>query len=90
MKKYGTSLLEKIWDTIKMLDTKASVEEASITPDLESLDQALNESLNEEQKELLHKYYDLLSELNIILEREAFIKGIKFATEYMIEAVDKL
>ena len=38
------------------------------------------------QGELLHKYSDLLSELNVILEREAFIKGVKFATAYLGEA----
>ena len=69
-----------------MLHTKPSRDETDITPRLESIDRELTESLNEVQQELLHKYSDLLSELNVILEREAFIKGVKFATAYLGEA----
>ncbi len=89
MEKYDATLLSQIWDSIQMLDTKASIEETCITPELESLDQALADSLNEEQKDLFHRYSDLLSELNRVCEREAFIKGVKFATAYLAEAADK-
>ena len=88
MQRGDTSMLESIWNAIQMLDTKPTGEELNITKKLERIDKSLLESLDSKQKELFIGYVDLLSELNYVSEREAFIKGVKFATRYILEIED--
>ena len=88
MYKKFDSLLAKIWDSIQMLDVKASTEEIEITSRLESAETALLSLLNEEQKAAFHSYEGIKSEINYIGECDAFIKGVKFATRYLLEIED--
>lgn len=46
----------------------------------------LRAKLSDEQKELLEKYDNSVSETNSISERYAFIKGVRFATRLIFEA----
>ena len=46
----------------------------------------LHKSLNEEEIEMLERYDNCLNEIRAISECEAFIAGIRFATQYLIEA----
>lgn len=88
MYKKFDSLLAKIWDYIQMLDVKASTEEIEITSRLESAETALLSLLNEEQKAAFHSYEGIKSEINYMGECDAFIKGVKFATRYLLEIED--
>lgn len=45
----------------------------------------LRAKLNDEQKELLEKYDNTISETNSISERYAFVKGVRFATRLIFE-----
>ena len=50
-------------------------------------EEKLNKHLTDNQKELLKAYDNCLNEISDICERKAFIKGIRFATQYLIEAI---
>jgi hypothetical protein len=53
---------------------------------ISEIDEAIRKTLNEEQKELFMKYDDTLSLLSMYNEKNAFIKGVHFATAYFVEA----
>lgn len=52
-------------------------------------EEALHATLTRQQKEYLKKYEDCLGELYDVYEKEAFIKGIRFATNFLMEAMDR-
>ncbi len=88
MYKNADSLLAKIWDSIQMIDVKASAEEIKTTSRLEVKEMALLSILNEEQKAAFYSYESIKSEINYMSECDAFIKGVKFATRYILEIED--
>ena len=52
-------------------------------------EEALQSTLTQQQKEQLEKYEACLGELHDFYEREAFIRGVQFATNFLIEAIDR-
>ena len=52
-------------------------------------EEVLQSTLTQQQKECLEKYEDCLNELHDFYEREAFIKGVQFATNFLVEAMDR-
>lgn len=43
--------------------------------------------LNEEQLEILEEYDNAVAEISRISEKNAFFKGVKFATQFIFEAL---
>ena len=70
-----------------MLNIKASPTERKALSNLESCERMLINSFNENQKELFKMYDEALSELNYVCRQEAFIQGIRFATSYLLDAL---
>lgn len=82
------SMLEDIWYSY-VIDKKkcTSVEERKLINTVLEIDEAIRKTMNAEQKELLQKYDDSVSLLSMYNEKNAFIKGVHFATEYFVEAM---
>ena len=47
-------------------------------------EERLRENLNEKENELFLKYEAYMSEISSISEKDAFIKGVRFATKYLL------
>ena len=82
--------LIKLWNHIDMLDVVASPTEREVIGDVETHENALIKSLDDKQKVLFDRYDASMSELNYIYRQDAFIKGVKFATAYLLEATNDL
>ncbi len=82
--------LIKLWDHIDMLEVVASPTEREVIDDVETHMNALIKSFDNKQKALFDRYDASMSELNYICRQNAFIKGVKFATAYILEATKDL
>ncbi|MBO5356084.1 MAG: hypothetical protein J6B09_08465 [Clostridia bacterium] len=81
-------ILEDLWKSYQMENLlKNSTEGQEILQKLIMNEEILNEHLTDKQKEFFKAYDNCLSEISDICERMAFIKGIRFATQYLIEAI---
>ena len=47
-------------------------------------EERLRENLNEKENELFLKYEAYMSEISSISEKDAFIRGVRFATKYLL------
>jgi hypothetical protein len=47
-------------------------------------EERLRENLNEKENELFLKYEACMSEISSISEKDAFIRGVRFATKYLL------
>ena len=81
-------LLTMIWDNIDMTDGKCSEEEIKLSSRLEALTQELSNDLTEEQSSLLNSLVETYYNVGYLERKKAFIKGVKFATSFLLEAVD--
>ena len=88
MKQNNKKILSELWNNIDMLEVSASPEEKEIIGYLQTHENALINALDDRQTDLFKRYESSLSELNYVSRREAFIKGIKFATAYLLEAMN--
>ncbi len=80
-------LLEDLWYSyIQEEDGIDSEEARAVLKNLVEIEEKLNSELNENQRETLENFSRLYSDLYCIYEREAFVKGVKFATKYLIES----
>lgn len=80
-------LLEDLWYSYIQEEDEADSEEArAVLKAPVETEEKLNSELNENQRETLENFSRLYSELYCIYEREAFVKGVKFATKYLIES----
>lgn len=68
---------------------KRSNEENIIINNLTEKDRLFRSSLNEEQIKFLNEYDDAVAQVVRISEKNAFIKGIMFATRFILEALYK-
>lgn len=82
------SLLSKLWDNIDMTEGKCSEEEKRLSSKLEALIQELSTDFSENQVFLLNNLVETYSDLSYLERKEAFIKGVKFATGFLLEAMD--
>lgn len=84
------STLEKVWDWLQPDHLPEQSETQKRLLDALNVSQReLWALLNEEQKNAVRGYEYALVELNNFFETQAFIKGVRFATSYMLEAVNK-
>ena len=83
------NLLEKLWYSYQMQDDAEQNGEEKELLDLIVLhEEKLHAVLNTEQMEQLKKYRECIRDFHIIAEKEAFIKGIRFATLFLTEALE--
>lgn len=68
---------------------KRSNEENIIINKLTEKDRLFRSSLNEEQIKFLNEYDDAVAQVERISEKNAFIKGVMFATRFILEALYK-
>ena len=64
-------------------------EKKKILDELILNEENLRNVLNEEQKAFLENYERCMNEITCISEKDAFVKGLYFATEFFLEAVQK-
>ncbi|MBQ8497463.1 MAG: hypothetical protein IJ489_08435 [Clostridia bacterium] len=83
------NFLKNIWN-----GNECPIETPLVTDEMRHLEQIiekhklkLSENLNEYLQETLEKYDRYLTELLCISEETAFIKGIRFASQFFMEAL---
>ncbi len=81
--------LDHLWECLDTFNTYASEEEREILSVVAKKSELFIKSINEQQTKLFEDYQNSLSELNIVCQKNAFIKGIKFATAYLLEATEE-
>lgn len=82
--------LENLWfNYLIEVPIKRSNEENIIINKLTEKDWLFRSSLNEEQIKFLNEYDDSVAQVGRISEKNAFIKGIMFATRFILEALYK-
>lgn len=86
--KKRNNVLNDLWEYIDMINPYATDEEHQAILVVYQKTEKFKESLDNNQKELFEDYFDSLQDFDDICLREAFIKGIKFATKYIMEVMD--
>lgn len=80
--------LNEIWEILDMNNDHSSQEEKEMMSKLVDIENKLSKKLNTEQKVILSNLMNTISDLSYIERREAFIRGIRFATQYLLDAAD--
>ncbi len=80
--------LEQLWYSyIVETGTVRNEQERTIIRKLSQKNEQLRSKLNQEQIVLLEEYDKAFTSTCNILEKDAFVKGIKFATRFLFEAL---
>lgn len=80
--------LEQLWYSyIGETGTVRTEQDRIIIRNLSEQDKKLRSKLNQEQVKLLEEYDKALNATYNLLEKDAFIKGVKFATRFLFEAL---
>ncbi len=81
------TVLEELWYSyLEDNDPKLSCEEKRLLEILVKSENGLREELNDKQIELLEDFTECWGELSSVCRKESFIKGVRFATQYLLEA----
>jgi len=89
VKNMNNSTLETLWELYQSeYPLKVCTKEKELIKEIEEYGDKLCASLDEQQKEMLQRYQDLWDRVSCFSEKEAFIKGVKFATGFLLEALD--
>ena len=81
--------LENLWEMLEMFNTKPTDAEQKTYCEAEQSKSVLLRTLNDEQAKLFYVFEENMSR-HIEAERKAaFIKGVKFATQFLFEATEK-
>ena len=83
----GKKTLHTLWEYIEAFEPLSSEEERKALMGVLQRAELLEKTLNQEQKGLLDLYRDSIYELDSICQCEAFVKGVRFATSYLLEAI---
>jgi hypothetical protein len=86
--KSKNELLFEIWEYVDSKNVLSTAEETEYVKIIAECEEDLSLVLDEEGVVLFNRLRDSLSELNYIDRRNAFIEGIKFATQYIFEALE--
>ncbi len=81
--------LDYIWECLNTIEPDATEEEKRILRIVAKNSEILATSISDEQAKLFEIFQDSLYELFSAEKRGAFIKGIKFATQFFLEATEK-
>lgn len=80
--------LQCLWYSYQMeKPVERNEEKEELLSRLRTNEEKLRTDLNEVQKDALKNYEDCLDTISSISAKEAFIKGVCFATNYLIEAL---
>ena len=81
-------LLEDIWNNYQ-LEKKPQIdnEEKEIINRLVQNERKFTELLNREQTIAYENFDACINELHTLIEKDAFIKGVRFATKFLIESI---
>lgn len=81
-------ILEQLWFAhASMRVTEWTKEAEKLMDELDEREEALFANLSDEQQHALDEYKTSFHELRTLFEKDAFMKGVQFATAYMIEAL---
>lgn len=86
--KSKNELLFEIWEYVDSKNVLSTAEETEYVKIIAECEEDISLVLDEEGVVLFNRLRDSLSELNYIDRRNAFIEGIKFATQYIFEALE--
>ena len=86
--KSKNELLFEIWETVDSKNVLSTAEETEYVKIIAECEEDISLVLDEEGVVLFNRLRDSLSELNYIDRRNAFIEGIKFATQYIFKALE--
>ncbi len=82
-------LLDDLWYSyIQCEDSVDSKEAKEVLKKLVEIEDKFISTLDEEQHEVFDSYCCLYSDLFCIYEKEAFVKGLKFATKYLLNTIE--
>ncbi|MBQ8767639.1 MAG: hypothetical protein IJZ16_12660 [Clostridia bacterium] len=80
--------LENLWyNYVNEISLKKDKKEKTAISRFVEKEESFRSILDEKQIEKLEEYDDAVSELNSISEKNAFIKGIMFATKFIFQAL---
>lgn len=80
--------LEDLWYYLIEFPVKRSDRENAIIKEWLKQEDYFRSKLNDEQLQILEKYDYATSEVSRISEKNAFFKGIRFATQFIFEALN--
>ena len=80
-------ILEGLWDEYALEKCSAidTVEEENLAKRALDLHEAVNEMLDETQKDAVEKYLDAVCDINACFAKKAFFKGCEFASSFLTE-----
>ena len=79
--------IQRLWEYIEAFEPDSIEEERKAFTIVIQREESLEKTLNKEQKELLDIYRNSMYELDSICQCEAFVKGVRFATAYLLDAM---
>ena len=78
-------ILEDLWYSYELSNPKIPTKELEeVLEKAYQSEERLRENLNEKENELFLKYEAYMSEISSISEKDAFIRGVRFATKYLL------
>ncbi len=84
------ALLESLWDEYVFdKNIAASEEERKINHELVCIKDKLIKTLNKDQLELLNKYDHQINLLLALSSKQGYLIGVSFASEFLLEALNK-
>ena len=84
------NILDELWEYIDTFNPYASKEEKEILCVVAEKSEKFAKLITNEQMEIFEDYHDSLSELHSVERKEAFAKGVRFATRFLLEATEIL
>lgn len=78
-------ILEDLWYSYELGNSMIQTKELEeVLEKAYQSEERLRENLNEKENELFLKYEAYMSEISSISEKDAFIRGVRFATKYLL------
>lgn len=78
--------LKSIWNYVEEENIYLSTEEKKALSIVVKKEDEFVKTLSKKQIKKFRNYQDAFSELELISQQDRFVKGIKFATKYILEA----
>lgn len=85
IKKSG--VLDLIWESMDIINPYASESEKESLCKIEEKAEKIRNLMNKDSINLFEKYEESMFEYSSVKEKEAFLKGIKFASNFIFEII---
>lgn len=79
------NILDVLWEYVDTFNPYASDDEKKVLSIVSEKSDAFKKMITDDQYSLFEDYQDSLLELCSVEKKEAFIKGVKFASQLIIE-----